>query len=112
MRVLPDTVARQQTLSNANVASGGDAVLNVAADPEQYVVIDWIVFGYETAPTGGFVVVNDVTNSNELFRVPVTAEGTGELVFGERGFVCPKGSEVNIILEDGSADKSINAQVR
>lgn len=111
MRSLPDTVAKQ-TVEYNTAASGGDSNISLAANSEQYNVIDWVAWSYNGAPTSGSLEIKNNTANTTLLKVDITAGGPGELVFGDRGLVGAKGAELLITLADGTQTSMLTVQSR
>jgi len=111
MRSLPDTCSKQAINYNT-AASGGDCVLTLNAVANNYNVLDWIVWSYAADPTSGEVKVVDTTNNTTLLSMDVTVGGPGQIVFGDRGLVAPKGAALEITMVDGNTTKKLSVQSR
>jgi hypothetical protein len=65
-----------------SAGAGNDAIVTVTADAEQYYVVDWIAWSYDSAPTGGYIQVKYGTTDPEyVLELDVTAAGPGMLLF-------------------------------
>jgi hypothetical protein len=113
MQTLPDTSAAHTLVTNADVASGGNAVITIAANSVQRHVIDYIGGGYYGTPDANTaMVVTDTTNNTILFQTPVTASGPIYFPLPDGGIAAPLGSAVTVTLEDGSQIKDLNIRYK
>lgn len=109
MQNTPDSIAKPTTGYNT-AATGGDSVISVAADANEYWIIDWIGFSYADDPTSGSLIVN--SNTTTIYACDITKGGPGLLNFGEKGLYSPKGNSLTVTLVDGSQTKKLSFQYR
>lgn len=113
MKSLNDTTSLPQTISNADVASGGDCVITVNAVAGERHTIDWITFGYYDTPAANTaMVITDVTANTVKLQAPMTTKGPGQFTFGVRGFQLPLSAGLEVKLEDGGQIKDLTIQYR
>jgi len=92
-------------------ASGTDAVVTIAADPNEFWVLDWVSWSYGdglvaadgnlTISIGGVVV----------WQVDITTAGPGHIEF-EKPIYGAKNQAVVITLADGTAKNKVNVRYR
>mgnify|MGYP001612712362 FL=1 len=115
MKGLPDTNAKQFIAYNTT-ASGSDGVITLAAptDGSQH-VLDWIWWSYGAAPVTWGMTISGMAATAEAattIATDITAAGTGQVLFGDRGLRAVVNTAVVITLLNGTAAKKLIVQYR
>lgn len=111
MEMLSDTTAAIKTEVNTAVATGGAAVITLAAADDSYNIVDYVSCSYAAAPDAeSTITVADA--SGTLFKQYVSAAGPAHFQFGDGGLPGTKGEAVTITLSDGSQKKNLCVKYR
>lgn len=104
MRTEPKTGARQILASDLDVADNTAAAVTVAADTDEFWVVDRIDWSYDAAPTGGLLTIAYGTSPTTVWQVDITAAGPGFVNF-DRGLhnAATKNEQLVVTLAAGGA---------
>lgn len=67
----------------ADEASSADAVITIAADENQFWVLDWITWSYSGSPTNGNLKVE--IGGTTVWEIDITEGGPGHIEFSQPG---------------------------
>lgn len=100
----------QPRLATTTAASGADAVITIAADANQFWVLDWIGYSYATTPTNGklTIAIGGVT----VYAVDITAAGPSHIDFHHPLYQEVLGRTMVITLTNGGGAKNLNVRYR
>lgn len=90
--------------------SGTPAVVTVAADAEQFWVLDWISWSYDSTPTSGNLKVE--IGGTTVWQVDITSGGPGHIEFDKPLYVPTKNQSLVVTLADGTVANKVNIRYR
>lgn len=97
-------------LATAATASGTNAVVTLAADHDQFWVIDWISWSYGGPPTGGKLEVS--IGGVIVFQIDITAGGPGHVDFSRPLYIPALNRAVVVTLTNGTVANKLNVRYR
>lgn len=90
-------------------SSGTDAIVTVAADANEFWVLDWISWSYGGTPSGGNLKVE--IDGTIVWQVDITNGGPGHIEF-EKPIYGEKNKELKVTLADGGVANKVNIRYR
>lgn len=105
---LKNAVPKFETVA---VASGNDAVITIAADADDFWIIDSITWSYGSTlvPSDGYLKIS--IDGSIVWQIDVTVSGPGHINF-EKPIYGEKNQAVVITLEDGTTGGTLNVRYR
>lgn len=97
-------------LATAATASGTNAVVTIAADANQFWVIDWISWSYGGTPTGGKLGVT--IGGVLVYQIDITASGHGHVDFVRPLHIPILNRAVVVTLTNGTVANKVNVRYR
>ena len=109
MRLYNDT--ERATVEYATANASNTATISIAADPEEFWNIDFIVWSVDKKPSGCVLTVEDTTNNTVLLRQEMKADDTfGDVLTFGRGMQCELNAAIEITFTGTKMVKDLTVQ--